>query len=358
MPFNRPTLQQIIERSITDVESRLVDVSARLKRSVINALIRSHSAVAHGLHGHLDWLSKQIIPDTAEDDMLDRHADWWGINRLAASSATGNITFTGTSTTVIPAGTVIQRADGEQYTTDADGTITAGTVDIAVTAITEGQDSNTDASVSVSLVVVQGGVDSTATVATGGLTGGADQESNDALRLRLKERVQQTPHGGAVYDYVAWAKETAGVTRAWAYGSWSGAGSVGVFFVRDDDASLIPDAGEVTTVQTYIDTVRPVTAAVTVYAPTEQAQAMTIQLAPNTTVVQGAVEDALDDLFRTGAEVEGGNGEGTILISHIREAVSIGAGENDNVMVSPVANITLADGEIATLGAITWQAIT
>ena len=38
--------------------------------------------------------------------------------------------------------------------------------------------------------------------------------------------------------------------------------------VRDDDASLIPDAGEVATVQAYIDSLRPVTASVTVVAPT------------------------------------------------------------------------------------------
>lgn len=181
MPFNRPTLQEIIERSITDVESRLTDISARLRRSVINALIRSHAAVAHGLHGHLDWLSKQIVPDTADDDILEQHADWWGINRIPASVATGSVTFTGTSGVVIPAGSVLQRADEVQYTTDADATIVAGTIDSAVTSTSTGQNSNADAALSLTLTIAIAGVDSAAPVASGGITGGSDQETDDAL---------------------------------------------------------------------------------------------------------------------------------------------------------------------------------
>lgn len=357
MAFNRPTLAEIIERKITDFESRLSTVSAQLRRTLVNAFIRASAGVAHGLHGHLEWLSDQIIPDTAETDLLDRHAGWWGINRKSASSATGNITFTGTDTIVIDAGTIVQRADGEQFTTDANGTISGGSVDIAVTAVTAGQNSNTSAGVSMSLVTAIAGVDSSAVVAVGGLTGGADIEADDDLRERLRDRVQNTPHGGAQHDYVAWANEVAGVTRAWAFSAWLGPGTVGVYFVRDDDASLIPDAGEVQTVQDHIDSKRQVTADATVYAPTNVAQDMTIQISPNNTTVQAAIQAELEDLFLREAEVDDGAGSGTILISHVREAISIAAGEADNVMVSPTADLALSAGQISTLGTITWQSI-
>jgi uncharacterized phage protein gp47/JayE len=45
---------------------------------------------------------------------------------------------------------------------------------------------------------------------------------------------------------------------------------------------------------------------------------------------------------------------GTILISHIREAISIAAGEVDHVLSAPAANVTHASGQLATFGAITW----
>ncbi|RMG49544.1 MAG: baseplate J/gp47 family protein, partial [Gammaproteobacteria bacterium] len=216
---------------------------------------------------------------------------------------------------------------------------------------------NADANVTLSLVSPIAGVDSSATVATGGLTGGADQETDDALRDRLRARVQNPPHGGARKDYEAWALEVEGVTRAWVFPHWTGAGTVGVFFVRDDDASIIPDAAEVQAVQDHIDALRPVTAAVTCYAPTAVPIDMTIQLSPNTTAVQSAVQAELQDLFRREANVEDGNGSGTLLISHIREAISRAEGEVDHVLVTPSADITLSPGEMAILGNLTFQAL-
>jgi uncharacterized phage protein gp47/JayE len=78
---------------------------------------------------------------------------------------------------------------------------------------------------------------------------GSDEESTDELRARLLARLQNPPHGGNATDYEAWAKEVSGVTRAWSYPLELGAGTVTVRFVRDDDASPIPDAGEVAAVQ-------------------------------------------------------------------------------------------------------------
>ena len=41
---------------------------------------------------------------------------------------------------------------------------------------------------------------------------------------------------------------------------------------------------------------------------------------------------------------------GTLLVSHMREAISIAAGENDHVLVSPAGNVTCLPGELATFG--------
>lgn len=351
MPFSRPSLTEIADRTFADLTSRLNLAGAVLRRSIVGVLSRVLSGVSHMLHGHIEWVSRQVIPDTAEDEHLQRWAAiWLNVPRKDAEFATGSVTFTGTiNGTTIPAGTLLKRADGAEFETDADATLSAGTATAAVTAVLAGADGNTDAAVTLTLVNPIAGINSSATVAGGALTNGSDVEDDDSVRERLLARIQQPPHGGALFDYVTWAKEVPGVTRAWAYGAHMGLGTVGVTFVRDDDASIIPDGAEVTAVQNYIDERRPVTADVTVFAPTAVPLNFTIAVTPNTAAVKAAIEAELRDLLRRDAEPGG-----TIYRSRIIEAVSVAAGESHNTVTVPAADVTHTTGEIATFGAITW----
>ena len=102
-------------------------------------------------------------------------------------------------------------------------------------------------------------------------------------------------------------------------------------------------------VQDYIDERRPVTAQVTVLAPVAVPLALTIALTPDTTAVRAAVTAELQDLLRRDAKPGG-----TILISRIREAISVSAGEQNHVLTVPSVDVTHAAGEMPTLGTITW----
>ncbi len=349
MPFTRPDLATLIARAEADIETRLPGADARLRRSNLNVLARVHAAAAHGLYGYLDWAARQVIPDTADAEELARWATVWGVQRRLAAPAIGSVTLTGVNGSVIAAGTSLMRSDGAEYTVDAEATIAGGQAVVAVTAVEAGQAGNAVAASVLSLITPVIGVNAAAVVGAGGLTNGADIEGDAALRARLLARIQAPPHGGAAYDYVAWALEVPGVTRAWVYAQELGIGTVTVRFVRDDDASLIPDAGEVAAVQAYIDARRPVTADVSVVAPIADALAYTIHLSPDTAPVRAAVEAELRDLHRREAIPAG-----TLLLSHMREAVSLAAGETDNVMTVPAANVVSASGHISTFGGITW----
>lgn len=351
MSFQRPTLAELIQRAITDLNSRLTGTDAALRRANTNALAKMHSGAVHGLYGYLAYIAEQIIYDTAEAEYLERWASIWGINRKAAEYATGLVTFTGTSGAVIPAGTEIKRTDEAVYTLDADVTLAGGTGSGNVTAAVAGSNGNAVSGVSLSFISTVEGVATSATVGAEGITGGADQEGDDDLRTRFLARVRQAPHGGASFDYVGWALEVPGVTRAWCYPQQFGLGTVGVTFVCDDqENSLIPDSTTVDAVQTHIDEKRPVTADVTVYAPVAVELDLTIQLTPGTVSVKEAVEAELRDLIVREA-IPGG----TILLSHLNEAISIATGEADHVLISPTADVTHSTGQIAVLGTITWQ---
>lgn len=354
MPFQRPTLEELIHTAEAEIEASLPGADATLRRTVLGVLTRVEAGGLHGLYGYLDFIARQALPDTAEAEYLDRHADIWGIARKAAAFASGDVDFTGTDGTVIAEGTELKRADGVKYATTAEATIAGGTATAAVVAISAGADGLADAGQVLTLTTPIAGVTTAATVAADGLTGGTDQETDAALAARLLARIQEPPHGGAGFDYVTWALEVAGVTRAWVYPQELGLGTVTVRFMMDDAyADGIPLPADVTAVQTHIDAVRPVTADVTVVAPVAVPLDFEItNLNPSTQAVKDAIEAELKDLIERAAEPGG-----TILISHIREAISIAAGETDHALVSPVADVTHATGEIATMGAIaiTWS---
>lgn len=348
MPFNRPKLTELVNRIRLGIRSRLT--TDELRRADAEIYGRELAGVAHGLYGNLEWMAKQLIPDTAEEEWLDRWASiWLDEPRKVAAASVGSVDVTGSNGVVIPAGTVLVRDDGAEYTTDAEVTVAAGVAVLAVTASLAGAAGNDIAGTALSFATPIVGLTSSATVTAAALTGGADIESDDALRARLLARIKEPPHGGSANDYVNWALEVPGVTRAWVYPLELGAGTVTVRFVRDDDASLIPNAGEVTAVQDYIDALRPVTAQLTVVAPIAAPLDFTIALSPGTAAVKAAVEAELADLIRREAEPGG-----TILISYIREAISLATGETDHVLTVPAADVTHTTGQMATMGTITW----
>ncbi|MFA6971623.1 MAG: baseplate J/gp47 family protein [Gallionella sp.] len=354
MPFNRPALTELIDRAESTIEASLPGTNARLRRSNLNVLARVHSGAVHGLYGYQEFISRQFLPDSAEAEYLDRMASLWlDQPRKAAAHAIGSATMTGTSGVTIPAYTVLSRADGAEYTTDADATIVSGTATVAITAVVAGAVGNIDTGGSaLTLVTPVLGVLSTSTV--GILSAGSDTESDDSLRARISARMKEPPHGGSSGDYTTWALEVAGVTRAWVYPQELGAGTVTLRFVRDNDISLIPDSSEVAAVQTYIDALRPVTAQLTVAAPVSTPLAFTISVTPNTAAVKAAVTAELTDLLRRISVPQGASTDGTIYLDDLREAVKISNGLSHYTMTAPAADVTHTTGQIATMGTITW----
>ena len=60
------------------------------------------------------------------------------------------------------------------------------------------------------------------------------------------------PFGGNQFDYVRWAREVSGVTRAWCFPTWKGGGTVGVTFVMDNRSNIFPQPADVERVADYI----------------------------------------------------------------------------------------------------------
>ena len=351
MPYSRPTLREIDARLQADVESRLPGVDPALRRSLVGAIVRAVAGAHHEMYGYLAWIAEQAFPDRAGSEELARWAQIWGVSRIAAAAASGTVTVTGLDGAAIEAGTVWRTGAGQEYVSTARSVISSGSATVQVRARTAGAAGDAEAGQVLTLVSPISGVLAGATVVS--IAGGADVEGDDSLRERLLARIQAPPAGGAARDYVAWALAGhSAVTRAWVRPRASGLGTVTVYAMTDGATPTgVPGQAVTSAIQSYIDARRPVTAVVTVVAPTAVPLALTIRsLTPDTTAIRAAIAAEIGDLLRRAGEPGG-----TIRISQIREAISGAEGETDHVLVTPTADVTHTAAQIATMGEITWQ---
>ncbi len=364
MPFSRSSLQVIVNRIVSDFQTRITGATSLLRRSVLNVIARVNAGIFHLLYEYLDYQARQIFAVTADEAGLEAIASEYGITRNAAVEAIGSGETAGISIngTVIPAGTELQSTDGQVYTTDDDETIAGGVATLDFTASVAGEDGNDDAGVILSFVSPIVGVNTSVTVDSDGISGGSDEETDNALRERVLTRKRQPPHGGANFDYGVWALENSGVTRTWTFPQYQGAGTIGVAFVRDDDSdSIIPNSTERDIVKAYIiehedpgtgKTVGiPVTAepGLFIIELTLLSVDFQIDIYPNTPAVQLAIQENLEDLILR----DGGPGE-TLYLSRIDEAISLADGEERHRIDAPVVDTTAGTERVHVLGTITF----
>lgn len=350
MPFTRPTLGALTRETQLAIAAQLPGADAMLRRSNLGVLARVFAGLVHGIYGYLDWIARQVIPDTAEAEYLERWARLYALERKAPQAAAGTVTFAGIDGTVIPSGTRLVRADGALFETQAGATIASGTASVAVRAVAGGAEGNADAGTALRFVVAIAGVNNAATVAAGGLAGGDAAETDAALRARLLARIQQPPQGGAASDYVQWALAVPGVTRAWVYPNARGAGTVDLAFVMDGRPDIIPLSGDVADVQAHVDALRPVCDDFEAFAPTAAPLDVTITgLSADTAAVRAAVTAELAAQIRRDAAPGG-----TTRRSRLVEAVSRATGEEYHSLTAPSGDVTAAAGEIHVLGTVTF----
>jgi len=121
---------EVINRLLTDIQRELPTSSPRLKNTWLLALATGDANAIFDFYLQLKEAIKQNFPDTATEEFLERWAAIWGIQRLAATQATGNCAATGTATTIIPLGTTLT-ISGNTYTSTGSATISAQSISVS-----------------------------------------------------------------------------------------------------------------------------------------------------------------------------------------------------------------------------------
>lgn len=373
MPFQRPTLTDLRNAIAADIATALAGL---LSSANTNILGQSLAGLTNGVYGYLDWIAKESVPFTCDGEFLEAWAALKGVTREPATAATGSAVFAATAGT-IPAGTELTRQDGVTYTTNADASVSSGSITVAATCTTPGAAGNCANGTVLTLGTAIAGVQSGGAASTA-FTGGADVETDDALRTRMLQTYAAPPQGGDFADYIEWAEQTPGVTRAWVTPNGMGAGTVVVytmFDVTESGSGGFPQGtngvatgetrdtaatGDQLAVANTIFTQQPVTALVYSVAPTAAPQNFTISgLSGASTATKAAIAAAISDVFVREAGPGGAYDinhvvQGTLDLSLINSAIAVITGTTPFVITSPNANITWGTGQIPTLGTITW----
>lgn len=128
-------------------------------------------------------------------------------------------------------------------------------------------------------------------------------------------------------------------------------GNVDNVLVEDEISKIIPGQSELKTVSDYIENDRrPVNAEVFATAMDAVEIDFTIELKTvDTAAIRTAVETNLADLITREADRSG-----TILLSHIREAISTATDEVDHTLTVPSADEVASAGQIHIMGTVTW----
>lgn len=185
-------------------------------------LLRPTALVAAYLNEYiLPQVIQLIFPEWSYGEYLDAHAQVRGMTRRAATAATGEVTVTGEEGTVIPVGTVFATVSANTedpsigYATLAQATIPAeGSVSIDIECAQTGTIGNTSADTVILVASSVSGV--TSVTNPEAITGGTDEETDEALIERIEEydQTQGDSFTGNVADYKRWAMSVAGVGDA------------------------------------------------------------------------------------------------------------------------------------------------
>ncbi|WP_028498317.1 baseplate J/gp47 family protein [Microvirgula aerodenitrificans] len=343
MPFPIPAFTDIRAALLRDILNQQPDADTSPDSDYFIRATSVASAV-EGLYQHQAWTVRQLFPDTADTEYLERHAALRQIFRRPATAASGLIRFTGASSAPIPAALMLSHPDGRQYETQADGVIGEdGTAVIAVTASSAGTASRLAAGTALTLRTTPVSIDSTAVVVE--MLGGTETETDAELLDRLLELIRRPPAGGNKYDFRRWAMEVAGVSAAYVYPLRRGVGTVDISVIS---AGGLPSHDLLTEVYRYIDDRRPVTGwDFQVLAPTPVYVDVAVAISWSGITRAEAVDRVETAVRQYFSELHPGD---SVMRSHLETRISGQAGVTDRQLVSPPANITA----VADASAVRW----
>jgi uncharacterized phage protein gp47/JayE len=326
------------ENILADMLSRVTSDVDKREGSVIHDALAPCALQLAQTYFNLDNFVDLVSGDTAIGEYLDRVVADYGITRKPATYAVRKVTTSG----AVDIGTRWGLND-TVYTI----TVLLSANTYSATCEQLGDIGNQYSGALENIDNVSG---ITATI-TDIITSGEDIETDDNLRLRFYTQIRTSGTSGNVYDYRNWALEVPGCGDAKVFPLWDGPGTVKVLVV---DENMTIDEALPATVAAYIETVRPISAIVTVDSPTSLTINVTANIVLDGTQTLEDVQTAIIERLTT------------YLIDTVFELYSVSYAKVGSLLLATAgvedyntllintghANITIADVEMPIVGIV------
>jgi uncharacterized phage protein gp47/JayE len=259
MSFKRDSLAVLLNRVYANYTSLFRPFDKTPRQNLLKVFASVDAGMYHQLLGDLDFLAKQLFPDTAEGECLREH---WSSKTapLYAVAASGEAAARGKAGKTIPSGVVYQAASGERYYLEkAHRLDTNGLASVTLKAENPGLQGNLAAGEKLSIVsAIPAGVDSEAVVSGAGITGGVDAESDEEYLVRVLAALRNPLRYGKKGDFALWARDAnPEVSGAWEYYNFGVFGAVLVQVINGNQINGVHPVDNLAEVRNYISNAAP-----------------------------------------------------------------------------------------------------
>ena len=259
MSFKRESLAVLQNRMYSNYTSLYKPLDKTPRHNLLKVFAQVDAGIYHQLSGDLDFLSRQIFPDTAEGEYLREH---WSakVPPLYATTAAGNVEASGLPNRSIPSGLLFSAASGEHYYAEKSHRLDEqGKSVISVKAQNPGAQANLTAGEKLKIISsIPTGVDSTVIVAASGISGGSDAETDEEYQARVLASLRNPNRYGKRGDFALWAMDASPeVSSAWEFYNFGVFGAVLVQVLNGNQMSGVHPVENVSEVQNYISSVAP-----------------------------------------------------------------------------------------------------
>ncbi len=440
MPFNPPSIEEIIDREKTYVKEVLESLNPTEQNTFLYSLLVAMANLSNdnNMQLKIDIIPNSFVTTCKTEEALQPFANIKSVPKNLATISSGKAVISGIAGTVIPIGTnfiandvkyrqgatveIAEQsidvssisANGKTVTvttasehnfasnipitisgceTEAfNGTFNTVTVtglttftyqiENSVTATETGGELTITASATIAVLNLRSqtygantelkngdslaidgqiaGVNNNAYTMYSGISGGTDDEAFEEWKDRVVYRYQHPITYFNKANIITAVKSIAGNTRVWVKECTPNVGQVTVYFVRDNDANIIPDSNEIAKAKEAVVALRTVKDSdsdVFVYAPTAKTVNFNISnIVPNTATMKTAIENNIKQFFDDNVDLEA-----TLSLDKIKSAIQnsfdmeTGKQLDTYTLSTPSEDIVCSTGELPVLGTITFS---
>ncbi len=214
------TYDELVER----MNNKFTELSgyAPEKASDIGIRLRLLAGELYSLSTNIDWIKKQMFPNTASGKQLDLHAQQRGLKRQTGKKAKGSVAFMLDMpveyNVIVPAGTICTTADGTlNYVTTEEYTIRRGSTVLMANCEAEHSGKKYNIGMGKIKTIVTYFSVGISINNSSSFTGGTDDEDDEALRKRIEESYRLTPNGANAAFFESVAEGIDGIQSANVY---------------------------------------------------------------------------------------------------------------------------------------------